>query len=113
LAIYAELLRQKNGAWPQVGYFVLSLGQLLMTDDQFFPEARLVRKSTDENTAQLWLRFIETWKWRREQLDAGQIELALAEIEETDASAFPECGLTAQMLYPGYNDYLALAGWED
>lgn len=113
LAIYAELLRQKNGAWPQVGYFVLNRGQLLMTDNQFFPDARLVTKSTDENTAQLWLRFIETWKWRRAQLDAGEIELALAEIEETDASAFPETGLIAQVLYPGYNDYLALAGWED
>lgn len=113
LAIYAELLRQKNGAWPQVGYFVLNRGHLLMTDNQFFPDARLVRNSTDENTAQLWLRFIETWKWRREQLDAGQVELALAEIEETDASAFPENGLIPQVLYPGYNDYLALAGWED
>lgn len=113
LAIYAELLRQEHGAWPQVGYFVLNRGQLLMTDDHFFPEARLVRKTTDENTAQLWLRFIETWKWRREQLDAGQIELALAEIEATEESAFPESGLIAQMLYPGYNDYLALAGWED
>ena len=113
LAIYAELLRQKNGAWPQVGYFVLNRGQLLMTDDHFFPDARLVSKTTDENTAHLWLRFIATWKWRREQLDAGQIELALAEIEETDASAFPETGLIAQVLYPGYNDYLALAGWED
>lgn len=113
LAIYAELLHQKSGAWPQVGYFVLSRGHLLMTDDHFFPEARLVRKTTDENTAQLWLRFIETWKWRREQLDGGQIELGLAEIEATDESAFPESGLIAQMLYPGYNDYLALAGWED
>lgn len=113
LAIYAELLRQKSGAWPQAGYFVLNRGHLLMTDNHFFPDARLVRKSTDENTAQLWLRFIETWKWRREQLDAGHIEVALEEIQETDASAFPETGLTAQVLYSGYNDYLALAGWED
>jgi hypothetical protein len=113
LAIYAELLRQKNGAWPQVGYFVLNRGHLLMTDDHFFPDARLIKKTTEENTAQLWLRFIETWKWRRAQLDAGQVELALEEIEETDESAFPETGLTAQLLYPGYNDYLALAGWED
>jgi hypothetical protein len=113
LAIYAELLRQKSGAWPQVGYFVLNRGHLLMTDDHFFPDARLVRKTTDENTAQLWLRFIETWKWRRAQLDAGQIELALAEIDATDESACPETGLIAQVLYPGYNDYLALAGWED
>lgn len=113
LAIYAELLRQKNGAWPQVGYFVLSRGQLLMTEDGFFPEARLVRKATEENTAHLWLRFIETWKWRRAQLDAGQIEVVLEAIEETDASTFPDTGLVAQVLYPGYNDYLALAGWED
>ena len=112
LAIYAELLRQKCGAWPQVGYFVLNRGQLLATDDHFFPEARLIRKTTEENTAQLWLRFIETWKWRREQLEDGQIEVALEEIAETEESLFPEAGLSAQVLYPGYNDYLALAGWD-
>jgi RecB family exonuclease len=113
LAIYAELLRQKNGAWPQVGYFVLNRGHLLMTDDHFFPDARLIKKTTEENTAQLWLRFIETWKWRRAQLDVGQIELTLEEIDATDASVFPETGLFAQVLNPDYNDYLALAGWED
>jgi RecB family exonuclease len=113
LAIYAELLRQHTGVWPQVGYYVLDRGQLLATDSHFFPEARLIKKSTEENTAQLWLRFIETWKWRRGQMAAGQIEVALEEIEETEASAFPNDGLVRQILTPNYNDYRALAGWKD
>jgi RecB family exonuclease len=113
LAIYAELLRQKSGAWPQVGYYILNRAQLLMTDDHFFPAAHLVKKSTPETTAHLWQRFIETWKWRRAQLDSGQVELALETIEATDASIFPANGIVAQVLNPDYNDYLALAGWEE
>jgi hypothetical protein len=113
LAIYAELLRQKTGAWPQVGYFVLIRGQMLATDQLFFPGASTVAKATEENTAELWLRFVETWKWRRAQLDAGQVEVALEGVEETGESTFPEAGLTAQLLNENYNDYLALAGWED
>ena len=112
LAIYAELLRQKGGVWPQVAYYVLDRGQLLATSDEFFPEAKLVRKEVEENTPHLWLRFAETWKWRRKQLDEGKIEVALAEIIETDDSAFPEAGLVPQLLNPRYNDYLHLAGWE-
>ena len=112
LAIYAELLRQETGAWPQVGYFVLIRGQMLAIDTHFFPAASTVAKATDENTAELWLRFVETWKWRRAQLDDGQVEVALQSIEEAEESAYPEAGLSAQVLNENYNDYLALAGWE-
>lgn len=113
LTIYAELLRQKGGAWPRVAYYVLDRGQLLATSDEFFPEARLVRKDSEETTAHLWQRFTESWKWRRKQLDAGKIELVLEEIEETEESVSPDTGLLPQVLYPGYNDYLHLAGWEE
>ena len=113
LGIYAELLRQKTGAWPQVGYFILKRSQLLMTDPQFFPEAHVINKTTEENNAQLWQRFIETWTWRQLQIKAGQIELVLEDIEATEQSVFPEDALQAQALNPSYNDYLNLVGWED
>jgi len=113
LAIYAELLRQNNGAWPQVAYFILDKSQLLALDNYFFTHAQSILKKTDENTPQLWLRFNETWQWRREQMDNGQLEVLLEEIVETEASRFPENGLTIQYLNPAYNDYLALAGWEE
>ena len=38
--------------------------------------------------------------------------MALQSIEEAEESAYPEAGLSAQVLNENYNDYLALAGWE-
>ena len=38
LAIYAEMLRQETGAWPQVSYFILEASRLLAPDKAFFPE---------------------------------------------------------------------------
>ena len=111
LAIYGELLRQKDYAWPKLGFYMIANAQLLATDADFFPNARLVRKANDETTAQLWLQFAQTWKWRRMQLDSGLVEVALDGVETTAESVFPSDGLTAQYLNTAYNDFLHLAGW--
>lgn len=113
LAIYGELLRQKTGVWPQLAYFILCSGELIATDRGFFPECRLVWKNKEveeEGAAHLWARFIESWQWRRAQLDAGQIELVLDTPEDSEV---PEAGLPAELLNQAYNNYLALAGWGD
>lgn len=112
LAIYGELLRQAGGTWPSVAYYLLDGGQLLATDAHFFPSAQTVRRNTDEGTAELWLRFVETWKWRQAQIDAGRFEVVLDGLAEDEDSAAPEAGLPVETLTPEYNDYLALAGWE-
>ena len=112
LALYGELLRQQTGAWPDLAYFILNDAQLLAVSNDFFPGARVVARQKggeDEGAAHLWLRFLETWKWRRAQLDEGRIEVALTVDEASDA---PGSGMVLEALNQRYNDYLALAGWE-
>jgi hypothetical protein len=113
LAIYGELLRQKIGVWPVVAYYILDRGQLFAIDADYFPSAQTVHRTTDEGTAHLWLRFVETWKWRQAQIKAGKFEVVLDGIAEDDDSLAPDEGLPVEVLPPEYNDYLALAGWED
>ncbi len=110
LAIYGELMRQGTGVWPDVAYFILDQAQLIAPDAGFFPEARVVPGQEGEPAARLWQRFIESWKWRRGQLDAGQIEVVLDDIEQTADSAAPEEGLALEVRDPRYNHYLILSG---
>ena len=113
LAIYGEMLRQSEGAWPSVAYYVLDVGQLFATDTAFFPSAQMVHRTTDEGTPHLWQRFAETWKWRQQQIVAGRFEVVLEGVPEDEDSVVPEDGLQIEILPPEYNDYLALAGWEE
>ncbi|WP_024539797.1 PD-(D/E)XK nuclease family protein [Comamonas badia] len=113
LAIYGELLRQKTGRWPRLAYFSLSTGELLAADRDFFPEARVVRQQAevqDEGAAHLWQRFLVSWRWRRQQLDDGRVEVVLNDDPDEQP---PEDGLRPEVLNPAYNDYLTLAGWGD
>jgi len=111
LAIYGEMLRQSEGAWPSVAYYILDVGQLFVTDTAFFPSAQMVHRTTDEGTPHLWQRFAETWKWRQQQIVAGRFEVVLEGVPEDEDSVVPEEGLQIEILPPEYNDYLALAGW--
>ena len=113
LAIYGELVRQRTGNWPRLAYFSLSTGELLATDDYFFPKAKLIRKEkqvAEEGSAHLWQRFLKTWAWRRTQIDQGQIEVVLQEYEDDLPT---EDALAIEVLNINYNDYAALAGWEE
>ena len=112
LAIYAELLRQKTGNWPAVAYYILDQARFFAPNDLVFADADVVPSADGENTAQLWQRFVETWKWRRSQIARGLIEVALEGVEETEQSSPPDTAMTMEYLNEGYNDYRALAGWE-
>jgi hypothetical protein len=111
LAIYAELLRQKTGSWPLVAYYILDRARLFTTDNRAFPDADVILSESGENTAQLWLRFVETWKWRSAQIASGCFEVALDSIESTEDSTSPDAAMSPETLTAAYNDYLALAGW--
>jgi hypothetical protein len=117
LGIYAELLRQKTGAWPHLAYFILSQARLIAPDDRYFSDARIVRKKKgleNESTPQLWERFQNSWEWRNAQQEAGLIELVLADSDLKDGlTDWPADGLTPEVLNQSYNDHLALAGWEN
>ncbi len=112
LALYGELVRQEGGAWPSVAYFILNQPLLMATTSDYFPEARAVQSPDAETTAHLWQRFLESWKWRRDQINTGRIEVVLEGVEETEESIPPEDGLEVETLNPDYNNYLQLAGWE-
>jgi hypothetical protein len=115
LGIYAELLRQKTGQWPHLAYFILSQARLLVPDDRYFADAKVVRKNKgleDQGTPQLWERFQNTWEWRKALLDNGLFELIRSEDDIKDEmTEWPEDGLGAEALNQSYNDFLALAGW--
>ena len=112
LAIYAELLRQQTGRWPALAYFLISQATLLTRDDLWFPGVTPVPDRTGENTAQLWQRFLVTWKWRQEQISAGRFEVVLTKGED-DESQPPDDGLAIDLLDSRYNECLHLAGWEE
>ena len=115
LGIYAELLRQKTGQWPYLAYFILSQARLLVPDDLYFADGKVVRKNKgleDQGTPQLWERFQNTWEWRKALLDDGLFELILSEDDIKDElTEWPEDGLAPEALNQRYNDFLALAGW--
>ena len=111
LGIYAELLRQKTGAWPEVGYYILAESKLITQHDHYFPDASIVNKSIYESTPHLWERFKATHAWRSKLMQEGNVEIVLEGVDETEDSSTPEGGLKPEVLNPNYNDYLTLAGW--
>ena len=112
LAIYAELLRQDSGSWPSVAYFILESARLLTPDDHTFRDSEQVPAKPPSSTPQLWLSFTEAWKWRQAQQAEGLFEVALQSIEEDEDSIPPDQAMQMEYLNEAYNDYLALAGWE-
>jgi len=110
LAIYSELLRQSTGQWPALAYFLFSQGKLLTRDDLWFPGTHPVSNRSGENTAQLWQRFLVTWKWRQEQFAEGRFEVVLDDSNEPDSTP-PDDGLPIEVLNVAYNECLHLAGW--
>ena len=112
LAIYSELLRQSTGQWPALAYFLISEGKLLTRDDLWFPRAYPVVNRSGENTAQLWQRFLITWRWRQEQFAEGLFEVVLDKSEEAESMP-PDDGLAMEVLNPNYNECLHLAGWRE
>jgi hypothetical protein len=113
LAIYAELIRQRTGKVPALAYCILNEARFIAPDNNTLPSAFPVFPKNGENAMQLWQRFTASWRWRRAQLDARQIEVALQGTPDEDPPAPPEDGLTPEYLNESYNEYLALAGWEE
>lgn len=111
LGIYAELMRQQTGKWPDVAYYILAEAKLFAQHDEYFPEGIKVNKKIEESTPHLWERFKKSHAWRAELLKQGKIEVALEHIEETEHSLHPDDGLVPEYLNPAYNDFLTLSGW--
>ena len=76
LALYSSLIEQTSGVAPSaLGYFILESGALYVTADEIFPKAQLRRPPDGVTVATLLDRARATWNWRKQQLDAGTIEV--------------------------------------
>lgn len=116
LAIYAELQRQKNQAWPAVGYFILNTARLFTHDAHLLTGAVAVADKTGNQTASLWQQFNATWRWRDAQLQQGAIEVVMPDTASDEASERTDDCIPANKKQESentvYNDFTALAGWE-
>ena len=111
LAIYSELQHRSSGCRPEVGYYVLREGELLTPAAGLFPGLRPVPLPANAS-AELWQRAVATWHWRKAQLDAGEVELVMADMAATDRSIPQPGALAIETLPAQYNPFVHLAGWE-
>ena len=115
LVLYAFLRHHhlKDQEWPPVAYFIIDSGVILTHDRHYFPAANTVTPDGDESSTVVWKRFMNTWGWRRKQLDRGLIEVTVSETEPDEDSQPGEDGLVLPDNSDRYSDYGVLTGWSD
>jgi hypothetical protein len=113
LATYAYMRKTATGAnrWPYAAYFIITSGNLLAPDDSVFPDAVVHPPAVDEDLADLWSRGESTYRWRREQLDAGHIEVNVQETQPTARSTAPDDALENDRGPDRFDDFTRLTGW--
>lgn len=111
LTIYAYLEQAQGGEWPDQAFFILQDGLLLAQDSSFFPDAATCIPEEGETALSLWQDFEKTWKWRREQLDKGMIEITVQGTEADEDSVPSEDGMHIEEFNDRFNDFSALTGW--
>jgi RecB family exonuclease len=112
LATYAQLRRNNGAKWSAaLSYFIVQDAHLLSLNHDFFPNAEIIKPEGEENAAQYWHRFEQSWHWRKDQFDQGLVEVTVADTEPTDDSAPPEDGLEIPEASDTFNDYKVLTGW--
>ncbi len=112
LATYAQL-RRGNGAAqsPALSYFIVMDSTMLSLGHAFFPNAEILQPASEENAAQYWQRFEQTWQWRKQQFDRGLVEVTVADTEPTADSVPDDDCLEMPEASDAFNDYSALTGW--
>ncbi|PWT78343.1 MAG: hypothetical protein C5B58_15385 [Acidobacteria bacterium] len=119
LAVYGYLVA--NGArWPESAFFILKKCALLTQNRNYFPGADIVRlKESGAGLEVCWKEFEELWKWRRNLLDQGWIELTVGGANPND-SAGPKSNWMPPIVRwmatddeDRFNDFDALTGWEE
>ena len=119
LAVYGHLLRsQGQKHWPASAFFLLRRRRLIATAKSFFPEAKVVAsKFPPGELHQCWTDFEQIWRWRRQQLDGGWIELTTVGLDVSESpdeapdSTPPLPHWASNEGHARYNDFDALTGW--
>lgn len=112
LALYSSLIEQMKGVAPAaLGYFILESGALYVTAADTFPKAQVRRPPDGVTIATLLDRARTTWNWRKQQLDAGAIDV----VPEGPTDEFQGPDGTLQVNGPSKwdRDHLVLlGGWQ-
>ncbi|MDO9476672.1 MAG: hypothetical protein Q7L07_08160 [Pseudohongiella sp.] len=112
LALYSNLIEQMKGVAPvALGYFILESGALYVTAANTFPKAHVRRPPDGVTIATLIDRARATWNWRKQQLDAGTVDV----VPEGRPDEFqgPEGTLRVNGPSKWDRDYLVLlGGWQ-
>lgn len=113
LALYSNLVEQTNGAAPAaLGYFILESGALYITAADVFPKAQVRRPPEGVTVATLLDQARATWNWRKQQLDAGVIDVV--PVDPPDDFKGPDGTLPVKGPNSRFDgDHLVLlGGWE-
>jgi RecB family exonuclease len=118
LAVYGYLLNQQSGGWPATAFYILTRRSLIAQNQDYFPEAKTILPDSSPGGLQLcWSDFEKVWNWRRQQFDAGWIEVTVAGTEAGDRAPDAPDGIPplahwqATEDHAKYNDFNALTGW--
>ncbi len=88
LAIYGHLLSESEGVKAATAFFILSNGGTLLTrNETFFPNISPIapqRDTPESDWEECWQEFEEIYRWRRQQLDQGLIEVPMPGTEPDD-----------------------------
>ncbi|PYG78461.1 MULTISPECIES: PD-(D/E)XK nuclease family protein [unclassified Pseudomonas] len=112
LALYSSLIEQASGVAPAaLGYFILESGGLYISAADIFPKAQVRRPPDGVTVSNLLDRARATWEWRKQQLDAGIIEVVPE--EPSDEFQGPEGTLPVNGPSKWDQDHLILlGGWK-
>jgi RecB family exonuclease len=115
LATYAFIRKNitRASTWPPQAFFIIENAQILAQTKEAFPSAILCSSNNGEMTKELWSRIEETWKWRRNQMNKGMIEVTIEGAEPDDSSVPPDNGLILEDHYNNFNEFAILTGWGD
>lgn len=118
LVLYAHLLSQNSGYWPQTAYFIVDKGQLIARTKDAFGQANAVKPDSEHaDTYQAIMEKMEkTWLWRLNQLRQGLIEIRCTDTAPLIEEHYSQEGVNMmELLEPGeadakFDDYRALIG---
>ena len=113
LAIYAQLARPALEQWPALGYFIVRDARMLVLDSPYFPNAVVEQPENGESLLEFWQRAETTWKWRKDQLESGLVEVTVTGTEPDDDSSPGENGLLMPDTSDSFDDYTVLTGWDE
>jgi ATP-dependent helicase/nuclease subunit B len=113
LAIYAQLAHPTLKQWPTLGYFIVRDARMLVLDSPYFPDAVVEQAENGESLLEFWQRAETTWKWRKQQLESGLVEVTVAGTEPDEDSSPGESGLLMAETFDAFDDYTVLTGWDE